>query len=668
MTVAAWAVAAAIVVPGCFRGPESDQTPPSTSGAASSAAAATPAATKDAASRAPSAARESARAKEPPESGLVPFKPPSLAELDAKAEWVSQPVRSALELLDAQQAQETPLCSVAEALSLRNTSDENNRKILSALGRGPAKSADVDWNATIRRHSRVELKSTNPVMMSSVVEMEIGALTSLTLFEFDRAFNTFGSKDLLVSWQSSKDHLTDKLVLRDDLTWSDGHPLTAHDVVFSFQTILNPKIPIPAVRSGTDELRWVEAYDDRTVVFFHKEALATNFQNMGFPIIPKHIYEKSIADDFTMQQSPYHVKYEIKPVTAGPYVIAERRQSDEIVLERREGYYLHNGKQVRPKPYFKTIRFRVLPDANTSLLALKRGDIDEMLLLPPSIWLTQTVDDDFYRLNTKAKAVEWTEFHFTWNCASPFFSDKRVRKAMSYAFDYPELINNLLSGLAQQSVGPYYPTSWMAPHPSPAPFKQDFEKAEALLKEAGWEDHDGDGVRDKIIDGRKVKFEFSMLTINAPDRVNICALMKDNLDQLGIKCDVRPLEFTVLQDKMLKHEFQAAFSGWGTGTDPDTTENLFATKAIKQGRNFGEYSNPAVDALFEQGKREFDRDKRAKIYAKIDLLLWDDQPYTWLYWRNAFYAFNKELRGYVFSPRGPYIYSPGFFHIWRVAH
>ncbi len=109
-----------------------------------------------------------------------------------------------------------------------------------------------------------------------------------------------------------------------------------------------------------------------------------------------------------------------------------------------------------------------------------------------------------------------------------------------------------------------------------------------------------------------------------------------------------------MMDKMLKHDFQAAFGGWGTGSDPDTSDNIWKTK---QGRNFGKYSNKKVDELYEQGRLEFDRKKRAEIYGRIHSLIYEDQPYTFLYYRNSFYAFNKKLRGYNFSPRGPYHYG-----------
>ena len=161
-----------------------------------------------------------------------------------------------------------------------------------------------------------------------------------------------------------------------------------------------------------------------------------------------------------------------------------------------------------------------------------------------------------------------------------------------------------------------------------------------------------------------MRFEFSVLTTNKQDRIDICTLLKESLDQLQIKCNIKPLEFAVVVDKLKKHDFQAAFGGWGTGADPYTLENIFKTG---EERNYGQYSNAEVDKLFEAGMLELDLNKRAAIYAKIHTILYEDQPYTWLFYQNAFYGFNKSLRGYNFSPRGPYTYGPGFSSIWKAA-
>lgn len=593
---------------------------------------------------------------------IEPFTPPALEEVDKSAKWKDRPVVDGLKLLRDQQAKEKPLATVEEALALRNTSDAENEKIISGLGQLPESDDKVAWDAEINRHAYGDVNSINPILASSVVESDISGLISFGFFSFDWNMEPFAVADTVTSWQTSEDGMLDKVVMRKDLTWSDGKPITAKDVVFSFQTIMTSAVPVTAIRSGTDKIKWIEAYDDYTLVYFHKKPYATNVWNLNFPVLPKHIYEPKLADDPTLVNDPYFVQLEDNPVTGGAYVIKKRSRGQEIVLEARESYYKHEGKKVRDRPYFKTVRFRIRPDASVSLLALKAGDIDEMQLTP-EMWQNQTNDDAYYGVNTKARALEWTEFHFLWNLKEPQFEDKRVRQAMSYAMDYKELIERLRFGLDKQCNGVFNPEAKWYPKDNPPPlYVQDLDKAEQLLEDAGWTDSDGDGIRDKLVNGRQVDFEFTVLTINKQDRIDICTLLKESLEQLQIRCNVKPLEFPALIDKMKNHDFQAAFGGWGTGTDPYTLDNIFQTDAE---RNYGHYSNKEVDALFEEGMLALDEAKRVEIYQKLHRILYEDQPYTWLFYQNAYYGFNKSLRGYNFSPRGPYHYSPGFSSIWK---
>jgi len=614
------------------------------------------------------AADESSAEKAPFVLGnaIEPFEAPSMEELD-KLEWVDGPVVDSMEQLRAEEAQKAPpQVSVEQALKLKNDfpkSTENNDKILDALSRlAPPDGGGVDYDDVMVRHGGGDINSTNPLFSSSVTDQELSVLIGASVFTFNRRFEYFADKDAVVSWQRSKDNLVERVVLRDDLTWSDGKPFTAHDVEFSYRVIMtdHDDLVIPAVRQGTDQLRYVKAYDDRTIVYWHKERFATRTQNTLFPIIPKHIYEKSIVEDPSMKRSAHHRKYEDKPVTAGPYELSGRVRGQEIVVRRRDGWYMHDGKQVRAKPYFKEVRIKVIEDLNTAILALKAGDIESMELRPEH-WEGLTAGDDFYGKNTKVMAPEWTEFHFLWNVKSPYFSDKRARWAMSYAMDYDELLNTICRDLYAQGQGTFNPQSWMFPKNGPQPLKQDLDKAEDLLDEAGWVDSDGDGIRDKTINGRVVPFEFQLMTTQTDTGIQTATLMKECLDQIGVIANVKPTEFVVMQDKFLKHEFDGALGGWGTGTDPDLQQNIWGTG---QNRNYGQYSNPQVDELFEAGRRELDRDKRAEIYGKIHMLLWEDQPNTWLFYRNAFFGFNKKLRGYNFSPRGPFSYSPGFMSIY----
>ena len=608
---------------------------------------------------------------------LVPeFTPPTLEEIEAIEAWTDKPVVDVYQLMEQRKENEVAMMTAAEVLAIRNNTPEDNDKIVSAMGT-LAVDGDVDYSAEWNRHTAGDIKSTNPLMSSSTAEFDVSGLLNMSLFTFDWNFTPYGNSAAITSWKTSTDGLVDLITVRDDLTWSDGTPLTAFDVEFSYKVILTSAVPIPAVRSGTDQLKGVKAYNENTLVIFHNEPLATNIWNMLFPIIPKHKYESTIADDPTLATSPEHVELDENPVTAGAYTIEKRVRGQEIIVKRRDSYFMHNGEQVRRKPHFETVRFKIIENPNTALLAMKKGDLEEMMLTPEQ-WQSQTNDDDFYKFNTKSYALEWVYYYFGWNFRSPYFKDKRVRQAMSYAFNHQELLEKHRFGMDEASTGIFHRTSPWAPPEAPAAYQQDLDKAEDLLADAGWEDTDGDGILDNFVDldvdfdgiseGRqRMPFEFTILTSNRPDRIAICELLQENLDQIGIRCNVKPVEFTALQATMLEHKFHAVFAGWGTGADPDTSENLWTTKAIDNGRNYGCYSNPEIDKLFEQGKRELDIEKRRKVYQQIHLTLWEDQPYTWLYFRNAYYAFNKELRGYNYSPRGPYNYGPGESTIFKPA-
>jgi len=600
---------------------------------------------------------------------------PELAKLLKDNKWLDKPVVDSTELMKQRQEKEKALASVQEVLSLKNSSNDINLKIRSAMGRLAANDKSIDFNGTWNRHTAGDVKSTNPIMISSSAEFDVSGLTSFGLMGFDWTFTPFASKDTVVSWQTSENGLYDKVVMRDDLVWSDGKKITAHDVEFSYRVIMSSKVPVPAVRSGTDQLQGVKAYDDQTVVYFHPDPLATNVWNVNFPVLPKHVYENSVADDPTLSTSKYHVSKDENPVTGGSYVITKRVRGQEIVLERRDSYHTVNGKQVRDIPHFKHIRFAIIQDPSTALLSMKKGDIEEMQLTPEQ-WKEQTNDGDFYGKNTKVYDIEWVYFYFGWNSRSPFFRDARVRRAMSLAFDHAEMMERHRKGMDEQSQGIFHRTSPWSPEKLPAAYKQDLDEAEDLLASAGWKDTDGDGVLDGMVfldpefDGQleevtRMPFEFTIAVSNRTDRIALCELLRENLDQIGVVCKVRPVEFTVLQQMARDHKFHAQFAGWGTGTDPDTSENLWTTKAIDSGRNYVAYSNPEVDKLFQDGKYELDLGKRREIYRKIHMKLYKDQPYTWLFFRNAYFAFNKSLRGYNFSPRGPYSYGPGESTIFK---
>ena len=594
------------------------------------------------------------------------FEPPALDELRAAHEWIDLPVvDSRRRLAEWWESQPKP-ATVEEALALENTGPEANEKILMALGRPPASDAEVDWDASLVYCFPTGLGTTNPILVSSTYDFDYQTLTAANLFAFDWEFTPYADANYVVKWQTSDDRTVDLVTMRRDATWSDGQPLTARDVEFTYRTIMDERVPVTAVRSGTAELKTVKAYDDVTVAYFHKAPRATNPWNVNFDLIPEHVYADSLDDDPTLKQSAKHAELEVRPVTGGPYETVERRINDSILLRRRESWFTRDGKQVRPKPYAREVRLRIIPDTNTRLLALKKGDVEILELSNPSQWRQQAVGKEFYRRNTKVTATEWTYFYFGWNAAEPLFADRRVRQAMGYAFDHEELREKLLFGLYPQASTMFHPDSPMAPEPAPPLLRQDLDRAEELLDAAGWTDANDDGVREKTVDGTTRDFRFTVLCPNSdPLRVKICELLAQNLGRIGIECQVKAMDFPTLVEKTSKHQYEAYLGGWGTGADPDTAKNLWMSDQIATGRNYVAFADKRVDLLFDKAAAEYDRDRRMAMYSEVARRVYDAQPYTFLYNRASFYGFSKAIRGYKTSPRSPFGYSPGFRALWK---
>jgi len=595
------------------------------------------------------------------------FVPPSLEALKT-VKWSPQRVVSGFDVLREIQAPRPAPLPEDEALRLRNTDPQSNARIAAAVGRLPRSDEEVDWDATYFRYLPSDVRTFNYIFYSSRYEGEVLPLVYAGLFGFDSNLVPLAGAETVSEWSTSEDRMMDRVVLRDDITWSDGKPFTAHDVEFSFRTIMSPDVRCPAVKNGADKLKMVKAYDARTVVYFHKEPLVTNVFNLNFPIMPKHVYEPTLARDPTMQASEEHIRLSENPVTSGQYRLVSWKKGQEIIFERRPEWYERHGKRIRPKPHFKRIHFRIIADRAAAFLAFRSGEIDEYELTPDH-WALQTNGDDFHARATKVWGTEWSLYWIGWNQRpipdAPYFKDRRVREAMAIAFPYSEFIEKITYALYQPATGIFHTDSWMA-DPALQPFRQDLPRAAKLLAEAGWADTDGDNILDRMENGQKVPFRFSFLIpAGNPLYGNIASLQKRDLEKLGVVCEVKEMDFTTVQALAREHRFHAICFGFGTGADPDTVRNILGTKAYEEGRNFTGYSNPKVDDLLEKGQKEFDPARRAAIYREVDRIVATDLPFSFVCFRPTLAALSKDVRGYNFSPRGPYGFTPGVGAVWK---
>ncbi len=536
----------------------------------------------------------------------------------------------------------------------------------SLFQKAPAESEKIARDETLVRYLKSDPGTLNPLFTSSVYETYVEDTLFDGLFTFNSDFEWIINESMVESWEKTEDHKTWTVKLRAGLKWHDGHPLTAHDVAFTWEAIMDDAVPTKTLRSGRDQLESVTALDDLTVRFVHKEALPTGKWNMLYSILPKHIIgdknDENRKKDPSLKKDPYYLNYAQAPIGCGPYKFVRWERNREIVVERWDDYH---GK----KPHFKRQIFKVVKDPNQALNLFKKGELDEIEITPLQ-FATQTNDADFAKVGVKAFHPTWSYYCVGWNGiktsdkSNPFFTDRLVRRAMAHAANIPLVLKNLTYGLSKQASGIFQPGAWMY-NEQVQLLPYDLDKARALLDEAGWKVNESDGGRYKEIDGEQVKFEFTILI---PQGSSIgpafAAIFMEDLAQIGVTLKQQTLDFSALLDRLRGKNYEAFMLGWSTGIDPDTNRNLWHTDEAESGRNFVSYSNPRVDELFELSRREFDTARRADQFKEIHKLIYDDQPYMFILSRAATWAFHKRIRGVTFSPRGVFSVYPSHLDWW----
>ena len=529
--------------------------------------------------------------------------------------------------------------------------------------KAPEDPGEIAHDETLIRHLKSGPSTLHPLFTSSVYESYVEDAVFDGLFTFDREFNWMVNESMVESLEESDDHKTWTVKLRPELKWHDGHPLTAHDVAFTWEVIMDPKVPTKTLRSGRDQLESVTALDDLTVQYVHKEALATSKWNMLYSILPMHILDNAEErkKNPDLQKGDYYLGFAKNPIGCGPYKFVKDSwvRKQQLVVERWDDYH---GR----KPHFKRQVFKIISDMDTALNLFKKGGLDEIQLSNLQ-FATQANGADFAKLGVKAFKPTWTYYFTGWNVkegSNHFFTDRRVRQAMAHAANIPRVLRKLTYGLNRQASGIFQPGAWLY-NDQVRLFTYDPDKGRALLDAAGWKVNDDDGVRYKEIDGEKVKFEFTLLIPKGSTLApGFAAIFRDDLAQLGIVLNQQTMDFSAMLSRIKTKKFEAFTMGWGTGVDPDTVGNIWKSDQAEKGRNYISYSNPEVDRLHALQRREFDPVKRAGIFKEIHRLIYEDQPYLFINSSAATWAFHKRLRGVTFSPRGVFGVYPSHLDWW----
>lgn len=466
----------------------------------------------------------------------------------------------------------------------------------------------------------------NPVLASDSASGAINGLVYNGLIKYDKDIRLVG--DLAQSWTVSPDGKVITFYLRKNVRWHDGIPFSAKDVKFTYEKLVDASVKTP-YSSDYLLVKELKIIDDYTLRVTYKEPFAPALESWGMGIIPEHIFSKG---DFNSHPANRN------PVGTGPYKFKEWKTDEKIVLEANTDYF-------EGKPYISRYIYRIIPDQAVQFLELRHESIDDMGLTPDQ-WKAYP---EFFINYNKFRYSAFTYTYLGFNLKNPLFADKKMRKAIAYGINKLEIIDGVLLGMGKAATGPFPAQSW-AYNSKIKDYEYNPEKSKELIASLGWEYLARDGYFYK--NGRRL--EFNLLSNQGNKMRSLSAeIIQAHLKKIGIKVNIRIIEWSSFVNQFInKKNFDAVILGWGLGRDPDQYSIWHSGQSKEGGYNFISYSNPEVDRLLEEGRREFDRSKRLKIYHRVHELIFDDVPYVFLYYPEALTVVHKRFNGPEAAPLG----------------
>jgi ABC-type transport system substrate-binding protein len=409
--------------------------------------------------------------------------------------------------------------------------------------------------------------------------------------------------------------------LRDGVRFHDGHPVTAEDVLFTYQSITDASNLSPRVPDFEPVLR-VEALDPLTVRVIYKRLYSPALGTWGMGILPKHLLNREALEEeaisngrdpksFTLRQSAFNRS----PIGCGPFRFVEWKSDQFITLKRFEDYW-------EGSPNYEQFTYRIIPEVLNQEMEFYAGSLDAYAVQPHQV--ARLRDDPRFQ-NFSGLSFGYT--YIGYNMRREPFKDVRVRKALGMAIDVDKIIKYVLYGQGERITGPFPKQTDYFDH-AIAPLPYDPQGALRLLEEAGWR---------KDASGRLVKdgapMRFTLITNSGNDlRRAILAVAQDAWKQLGVDVQTDVLEWAVfINERIDKHDFDAVILGWSMGIDPDLYQIWHSSQTGQYQLNFIGYQNPEADDLIIRIRQEYNHDRQVALCHRLHRIIAKDQPYTFFY-------------------------------------
>lgn len=494
----------------------------------------------------------------------------------------------------------------------------------------------------------------NPLTVNEATASTILGLCSASLAERDWANPAVFKPMLAESWEISPDHLVYRIKLRRNAMWQEyicpdsgrlvpAREIVADDFVFAVEAMRDSDVDCASRRSYYKDLDRVEARGKYELIVRWKRAYYGSLgSTLALTPMPREYYCKNGKFDGKAFNNDHKRNRTI--ISSGAYRLERWDRDRKIRLRRNPTYF---GISLGIAPPLEVREFQIIKHPNTQLQALLGGKLN-MMSLSAEQWVRRGGEAKFKNGTISRYRYSGDGYSYIgYNAKMHCFRDADTRRALTLLIDRERILKEVLHGCGKVANGPFAPGSVYA-DPKLVPHKYDVVRAKALLHKAGWRDIDGDGILER--DGEK--FRFTMLQISgSATQARILPMIKEFFAAAGIDMQLQTVEWSVYIERLMSRNFEACNLGWTGSIDPDPYQ-IFHSSQITDGDNFVGYKNPEVDRLILKLRGEFDLQKRIAICHQIEMHLYRDQPYTFMFYPDALVALDRRYRNVRLFPRG----------------
>ncbi len=513
-------------------------------------------------------------------------------------------------------------------------------------------------------HTIGEPDGLHPVDDNSAPRTEINTYTQVFLVMTDIKNNQPLPHLAAEMPKISEDGKIYSYILRTDMKWDDGNPITSEDVIFTFKANKCPLSNNPHAKPYLENIKdiVVDSLDKNKLHFKMKDKYIQNIWMLtDFPIMQRKIFDAGdVLSKFKLQQfddKKFNAEKEVELMKwakdfndpkysrdikyisgAGPYKLESWESGQKMILVKKKNHWSEGKNTMYETAGPDKIVIIINREPNSYMLEFKKQKYDASTYLEVKALLELEKSKDFTDNYNYAFLPTYSYNYVAINMKpdgikhKKLFTDARVRRALAMLCPYDDMNKVIFNKKAKRITAPISPLK-VEYNQDLVPIALDVDGAKKLLAEAGWKDADGDGILEKKVDGENLKMEFNILYMTtAPSWKDLAQMASEGFSKAGVKAIPTPIDYNVALDNLRSHNFDLMVSAWQGVAVPEDHEQVWSTKSwANGGSNFTGWGNAQTDALIDSMRHELDETKRFAMSKRFQKTIYDDQPYIFLF-------------------------------------